>query len=324
MSIWSSGPHKTVVVLGAAASKGSEFSLPTMQGFFGTNTEQIPAGLRPFFEWFYPGRSPADYNLEDVLSYLYISHSRVPAWTGTDALLAIGRKTLDYGLLLDYVADRLEVPRTPCGRHTSLVQRLQAKDSLLSLNYDLVCDNALRALEWNAAQSDFPTGSRLGTLRSLIGKPGFAWGEPVALLPRERERGFYLKLHGSLDWLVCPNRRCQNNARFYSSGLEPITEGQVSGAPCRACGTPLQLFLVPPVATKSIENEGRLAFLWNLALRELVDAIRVIVIGVSFAPSDQELRWLIRQSSALRASRIILHIVNPSMPRARFSAMLRA
>src|SRR5438067_4426990 len=122
MPIWSSHPHKTVVVLGAGASKGSDFSLPTMQGFFGANIHQIPDRLRSFFAWFYPGRAPADYNLEEVLSYLYISHSRVPAWTGVAAIEAIGLKTLDYDLLLDYVAGRLEVPRTPCKRHTSLVQ----------------------------------------------------------------------------------------------------------------------------------------------------------------------------------------------------------
>src|SRR5262245_52378530 len=121
MSIWSSRPHKTIALLGAGASKGSDHALPTMQGFFGTT---VPAPLQRFLEWFYPHTSPADYNLEEVLSYIYIFQSRVPAWTGAAALSVIGSRTIDYELLLDYVAGRLEVQNTPCKRHTLLVQRL--------------------------------------------------------------------------------------------------------------------------------------------------------------------------------------------------------
>ena len=56
-----------------------------------------------------------------------------------------------------------------------------------------------------------------------------------------------------------------------------------------------------------------MAFLWNLALRQLISADKIVVIGVSFAPSDFELRWLVRQAIALRSSPgYELHVVNPS------------
>lgn len=82
--------------------------------------------------------------------------------------------------------------------------------------------------------------------------------------------------------------------------------------PCRYCGASLKTFLVPPVATKRLKDTGRMAFLWNIALRQLINADRIVVIGISFAPSDFELRWLVRQAIELRTNpRYELHVVNP-------------
>jgi hypothetical protein len=97
---WVSKPHKTVVLLGAAASKASDSALPTMQGFF---DRPLSEPLRRFLEWFYPGEAAREYNLEEVPSYLYISQSRIPAWTGAAAL---GLRNFEYRELLDFVVDR--------------------------------------------------------------------------------------------------------------------------------------------------------------------------------------------------------------------------
>jgi hypothetical protein len=53
--------------------------------------------------------------------------------------------------------------------------------------------------------------------------------------------------------------------------------------------------------------------LWNLALRELIGTRRLVIVGISVAPSDFELRWLLRQAIQLRQGRPLgAHIVNPN------------
>jgi hypothetical protein len=137
---------------------------------------------------------------------------------------------------------------------------------------------------------------------------------PPTLMPDEREKGFYLKLHGSLDWLYCPHSGCFNNMNVFplTTAPEHLVGGQAEGEPCRFCGASLQILLIPPVATKRLEDRGRLAFLWNLAFREIRSASRFVVIGLSLAPTDFELRWLIRQAIEGRdGTPLEVHIVNP-------------
>src|SRR5207247_3391246 len=125
-----------------------------------------------------------------------------------------------------------------------------------------------------------------------------------------REGGFYLKLHGSLDWLYCPHAGCPNNMSLFPVGLSSLAEGQAEGQPCRYCGAPLRVLIVPPVPSKRIEDRGRLSFLWHLAFRELCDATRVVLIGVSFNPIDAALRWRVRQSMDAHNNPIAIDIVN--------------
>ena len=131
-------------------------------------------------------------------------------------------------------------------------------------------------------------------------------------MPWEEKWGFYIKLHGSLDWLYCPTPGCPNNVNVLPLSVFQFLEGQHEGKPCRCCGAPLQLFLIPPVATKRMEDRGRMAFLWNLAFREIRSADRLIVVGLSLAPTDFELRWLLREGTTTSEDRPIdVDIVNP-------------
>jgi hypothetical protein len=42
-----------------------------------------------------------------------------------------------------------------------------------------------------------------------------------------------------------------------------------------------------------------MSFLWSLAFREIMKATEIHVVGVSFAPGDFELRWLLREALTL-------------------------
>ncbi len=303
----------TVLMLGAGASRASQRELPTMRGFFGPSLDEIPKELREFLQWFYPGTPPGGFNLEEVLSYLYLSAERASSWAGMAGGATGTAHDFRYEHLLTYVQNRLEIPQhSTCDKHVAVFSRLDFEDTILTLNYDLIADQSLMKVETTetAGRRELKDWSRLYKLDGLIGEPNFYGGSPPSLSPREEEWGFYLKLHGSLDWFYCPNRGCQKNQNIHRLSPSAFPAGRVQGQPCRQCGSPLRTFMVPPLPAKRVEPAGRLSFLWNLALRELRQAARVIVIGVSFAPSDFELRWLVRQSAALRETPVELEIVN--------------
>jgi hypothetical protein len=213
-SIWTSSADHTVVLLGAGASKGSEKNLPAMQGFFGPTLESMSPELGRFLVWFYGHENLEQYNVEDVLSYLDLAQARVPKWTGLASMVGLGVAMPNYELLLDYIATRLQIHGPPCSRHRSLIERLERADTILTLNYDLVCDQALGDLERTRGKA--LVGDRLEKLSILLGTGSYWGGEPMALMPSETASGFYLKLHGSVDWLYCPNPRCQNASRYYA------------------------------------------------------------------------------------------------------------
>lgn len=305
---------KRVLILGGGASRASEFHLPTMKGFFGDDLSEHP-GLEEFLKWFYGDLSRDQYNLEEVLAYLDLSRTRLPLWS-TEQRPKYDTRDVGYTEVIEYVRKKLRTPENKiCSLHRSLFSQLNNYDTILTFNYDLIADLVLLDVEPKMKGGQLDSDSRMGKLQPLLGKPDLFWGgSPPALLSRELERGFYLKLHGSLDWIHCPRSGCPNNINVWALSVAEIREGQSEKVPCRACGSILQIFLIPPIATKRIDDTGRIAFLWNLALREIREADQIAIIGLSFAPSDFELRWLIRQALELRSptKRLQVSIVNPN------------
>lgn len=102
--------------------------------------------------------------------------------------------------------------------------------------------------------------------------------------------GLFLKLHGSLDWFRCPNSDCSDYSRMF------LRENKNEPMICGVCGTDLEAAIVPPAMSKSFARWPKLGLLWRLAREELAAATGVVFIGVSFAPSDYYLRWLIKSS----------------------------
>lgn len=53
-----------------------------------------------------------------------------------------------------------------------------------------------------------------------------------SLYQHEQEKGFYLKLHGSLDWFYCLTPGCQNNTSIFPAGVFELS-GHYEQRPCR-------------------------------------------------------------------------------------------
>lgn len=282
-----------------------------MSGFFAHGKEEMQE-LKALLEWFYPEVPAKDYNLEEVMAYLELSRIRTRLW-------GINRQTNEsfdpavlFDSLLAYVRHRLTSGTDPCKLHMRLFKGLVQTDSVITLNYDLVADRALASIESADKPAITRENSRMAKMHSVIGHATFFGGTPPFLVEHELAWGFYLKLHGSLDWVYCTNPTCSNNVNLFPlQDKEYFSFDRIEQVPCRFCGSALQIYLIPPVATKRLEDRGRLAFIWNLALREIASATDLAIIGISFAPNDFEFRWLIRQALSQANHQVNLHIVNP-------------
>jgi len=145
---------------------------------------------------------------------------------------------------------------------------------------------------------------------SLLARGAVLGGPRPSLLPNQVEAGFYLKLHGSLDWLYCVNQECPSHRQFFANWMDNKAVHNNPGDPCEMCGSALVSVLVPPTMMKSFTQFPKLGLLWSLAHRELSTADRIVVFGLSFAASDYYLRWLFRSAITERASQPEIFNIN--------------
>ncbi len=299
--------QRTILLLGAGASKASRFELPTMQGFFAHNAAHIPDAMTKMLMEMYGMHSKlADWNLEDALSFLYASAERATTWGRYSPEPGCG-----FGDLLKVVRARLSIaPEEHCPLHVRLLDATRPR-TVVTLNYDLVADQSFDSWAKQQADPQLARHPRLKLL-SLVGRMPVAGPDPIGLHSDDAKGGFFLKLHGSLDWVVCSDPRCPNAEEIYVGSLNGYAETHEPGAPCGRCGASLETLIIPPLPVKSIETRHRLRLLWRLAMNELALADRVVVMGLSFAASDFDLRWLIRQARFGRRKEMSLAVINPS------------
>jgi hypothetical protein len=299
-------------MLGAGASHASVFKLPVMRGFFVNALERRPE-LAEFLAWYYPGLPLTEYDLEEVLAFLTLSDARLQRWGLAERIPAHFESERLLTAVLSVVREQLRIKLDPlCPLHLRLLESLTPRDSIISLNYDVIVDRVLWKLEEKIREGPHSRAGRLGKVETLLGDLTYFGQSPPGIMSVTGEYGFYLKLHGSLNWVACQTEGCGNSRRFHISSLGTEVENPFHGQPCMLCGSVLETGIVPPVAAKRVEDKGRLATLWNIALRELSEANEIVIVGLSLAPSDFELRWLLRQAVQLRKDRPVRVVtVNP-------------
>ena len=183
----------------------------------------------------------------------------------------IGR-TLDYALM-----------GPPCRRHIALAEAMRPGDVVLSLNYDVLLDNALYD---RAKISD--TSYSMNFFKTNVEG---SWSKPddnpseVALL----------KLHGSLNWMRCG--LC-GILLLYRSKKQTLSGALPFLCPrCSAGNEYVQRMMVPPVQSKDYRDRD-IAFLWIRADRLTQEFSRIISIGSSCSTLDSEMISLLRRFKA--------------------------
>lgn len=284
-----SPPEKTVYFLGAGASNDSDFSLPTMQGFFRENEpnlEKFPH-LHHFVKKAFPKIHTEELNLEDVITYLDLSVDRF----GSFGIPPVGYLYDARTEFEQYIKKKLDYEDSSdkiwCSKLKRVFQKLNRTDTVITLNYDLIIENTLNSLsKEQEGRDNHPLYDIMVNL--LIESTIY----DVSILRGNWDDGLYLKLHGSIDWYCCPHRDCRNHP------LVEIPEKTKRNSPhfCSVCGSSLKLAIVPPVMNKVFQEYPKLGVMWTLARHEVMACTCIVFIGVSFAPSDYYLRWLIKSS----------------------------
>lgn len=174
---------------------------------------------------------------------------------------------------------------------------------VISLNYDVIIDNAMIEYGLKLGRSYFPDYSARISTRFYARSPD--------------KFGSLLKLHGSLNFKYCAN--CQrlaialsDDGRFTRKALadifeqydedreadEPLAGAYTSSAQsrkCTRCGYPVQPILVSPTHRKDYRN-AHLGQIWMEAERQLRQADNVHFVGYSLPEDDTDVFYLFKRA----------------------------
>jgi hypothetical protein len=172
-----------------------------------------------------------------------------------------------------------------CDRHVKLLRTLGPDDVVISFNYDLVPERALRSLVQNKKR------------RSTFGSCLYGFED----CPSNFDLPLILKMHGSSNWKIQNQTLLVRTKKWTDFDEFPGYLGH------KGVGTTFPIFL--PFWDKRIETRPWLQ-LWQRALHELQRTTKVVVCGYSLAPTDVKAQQLF--SLGLGNKRFKLCVVDPS------------
>ncbi len=198
--------------------------------------------------------------------------------------------------------------------HTTFLEALYAAGppenvTAISLNYDIIVDNAIPAV-----------AERRGT----FGLPDYGCDVATAGYRSAAKFGTLLKIHGSLNWLYCPNcarldlgiagsgrRSVKALNMLYDASFDLDDRYASGGSQCRDCGTRLRPVLITPTHLKDYRNP-HIARVWYEAARALRSAQRAIFIGYSMPDDDVDVIYLFKRGLAHLPKRSITVVEHAS------------
>jgi hypothetical protein len=312
-------PGSRLVVLGAGATRGADFGaaagscLPPLNRDFLTQLQRTTeAKYQPLVRRVVEDivdlfGSNFDLTLEDYFTQLEFLDDALrvgPKSAGTISSAELRRKR---ERLLHAVSAVLEISTDAairgggpgCRYHARLVEKLRAKDTVISFNYDCVLDHALRRhgnRKWSAAYGyTFPRPGRI---------EGAGRWDPSSPARSSKETIFLLKLHGSLNWQLPDDPKTPDVDHRQTIVLKERLHGQ-RGVP--------YFTIIPPVWNKAASEHPTFKALWLNAERAIRTASEIAVVGFSFAPTDLPVESLFRVALARRTAKLkTLVIANKS------------
>jgi NAD-dependent SIR2 family protein deacetylase len=246
-------------------------------------------------------------NIEEVFTFLDTGEQMYRR--GTDYRKA-------FTLMKDYLQDFISVMLSMrsdgqhCERLIEVFARLSPEDDILSFNWDTIADRTLETL----GISQFAAYKELLQVDRIK-------------LAQFRNTGVLLKLHGSLNWTECSNRKC---AVFGRPHMPLLKDGQLprwtdkAFEACEYCGAKKpRKAIIPPISNKLVHRKEYFHQLWMLAREKIARTNRIILIGYSFPVTDFLSEWLFRQIHLLLAPKPSIVVVNPEAVKLRSQTRMR-
>ena len=181
--------------------------------------------------------------------------------------------------------------------HKKLVNRLReeqklSKTGFVSLNYDILVDNALVDLYPNY---DLDYGVEFTNFEKRAD-----WRRP-----KTQKALCLYKLHGSLNWLYCPTcislTVTPKEKRVATLVFKPQN--------CNVCGSEMIPIIIPPTFFKVMSN-FYLQEIWRKAENALKQAKRIFFCGYSFPDADIHIKYLLKRIEINRGSTPEIFIIN--------------
>jgi NAD-dependent SIR2 family protein deacetylase len=176
-------------------------------------------------------------------------------------------------------------------------RRSTRKDTIITFNYDLICDHSLGRL---GVKPDYHLDAKLVTMDEMGVNSS---GKSVDLL----------KLHGSTNWGICS--KCSESVTILSQKItdDPYLFRTQICPSCKA--NAYQLLLVPPSWDKS-EYQSILKGVWSKAVEELSAATRICIVGYSMPESDAFFEYLLTLALSQNDGLYKLIVIDLAQPQA--------
>jgi hypothetical protein len=170
------------------------------------------------------------------------------------------------------------------GLMEEFIQKLDPEDVIVSLNYDLIVDNAQKTVLTRRHGYDSELALDYGIpVRTVYHLDGFAKREHAGTGQK------LLKPHGSLNWLYCP--LCQQIDVFEGEKAVGRIFRETDEAKCDQCQVRYDPIIITPTFLKSYRN-GFVTQIWQSTEAALRDAHEIVFIGYSLPEADIMLRTM--------------------------------
>jgi hypothetical protein len=290
--IWAGKSRKTVFVLGAGATRGAvphvlanrkRIKPPLNRDFFNVvekfasadgkdqRTRKRYFRLRKVLESEFPGKWPLP--METAFSLLYVSKDFpeiYAAGAGRRRQPGSRREIEDFLRLTFGVLGAIEAGASPQNLYSELVRYLESHDTIITLNYDTVLDQAL-------IRSGWPPGKGY----CLIGGENKIVPRKSRVPPSPDLAGTkLLKLHGSMNWLVKGSYKKVH--RVFDKKPSQVL---IYKSPSKNEKSGFIRQIIPPIYGKFFSHYHWQS-LWGHAYKSIIGAEVIVVIGCSLVDTD--------------------------------------
>lgn len=312
---------KTVFILGAGASYShSNKEFPLINDIFKVAKQLLVTSLITDFKILNPNYECVEIyirekfnksmfnirqklNIEDILTNLEIDIEKTKSNE-----LQIVRDRIIKIIFITFIKLTLKsVYYKKNSEYFLFIKKLQDNDTIITYNWDLLLDNILdrekliiKIKDRNLYEGDIENTLKkqyLTMLMDLSAYRDYSNFRINAPYEQYHSKGYYLKLHGSIDWLYCPNEDCGSYSKVFPVKDIIGKKDIIAEYKCRECSSKMKHLIIPPVLNKNYSSFPFVKKLWNIALEELKSADELVIWGYRLPPTDFYNRWLFRQKS---------------------------